>query len=62
MKTIHIPFLKILGLTGHLEIIKAYLTGSTPFDKIKVIYIPFWPDRAPSRFGGMGGVKGHNMK
>jgi hypothetical protein len=47
MKTIHIPFLKVLGLTGHLEITKAYLTGSTPFDKIKVIYIPLWPDRAP---------------
>ena len=47
MKTIHIPFLKVLGLTGHLEIIKAYLTGSTPLDRIKVIYNPFWPDRAP---------------
>jgi len=39
MKTIHIPFLKILGLTGHLEIIKAYLTGSTPFDEILTQFV-----------------------
>jgi hypothetical protein len=31
MKIIHIPFLEILRLTGHVEIMKAYPTGSTPW-------------------------------